>query len=230
MSVLKPELLMTAVLVMMPLASPLWAQDGQPSEVYLQEPAAEPPPRESRHQKVDTKYDNGQIRFERNVAILSDDSFVNDGEYIEYYPDGQKFSQGQYEQGVMVGDWNYWHPNGQLCKTIKFENGKPDGKYEVLRADGTLEAIQSFNNGIRDGEWISYYEDGKTPKVKIQIVDGKVTGQRVTYYPNGQVRQQADFVQGQLDGQMTEFDETGKKVAEAKFKAGKVQGQIERFN
>lgn len=222
--------LLPAFLVALVCVQPMLAQDAQSNEVYLEEPADEPPARESRRQKVDSKYDNGQVRFERNVVILSDDTYMNDGPYVEYYPDGQKFAEGQYEKGAMVGEWKYWHPNGQICKAVTFESGKPEGKVEVFRADGTLEASQGFKNGKRDGEWISYHEDGKTPKVKVTIVDGKVNGERTTYYPNGQVRQQMTFVNGQLDGPMVEFDESGKKIAQAMWKAGKLEGKTQRFD
>lgn len=210
--------------------APASAQEAKSDDVYLDEPESDPPGREVRKQKVEDKYDDGKLRSERNVSILSDDTYVNDGPYVEYYPDGQKFAEGKYVGGVMEGKWNYWHPNGEDCKTITFKKGKPDGTFEVRRADGTLESKQSFKNGIRDGEWITYYVDGKTPKVKASIVDGKVEGERTTYFENGQLRQQAQFKAGQLDGPMAEFNDTGKKIAEATFKEGKLQGEIKRYN
>ncbi|MDZ4657643.1 MAG: toxin-antitoxin system YwqK family antitoxin [Bythopirellula sp.] len=230
MSLLKLFSVLSVLIVSITFVSPTSAQEAKSDAVYLDEPEVDPPARESRRQKVEDKYENGKVRFERNVSILSDDTYVNDGPYIEYYPDGQKFCEGNYVQGVMEGEWNYWHPNGELCKTITLKKGKPDGAYEVRRADGTLEGKQGFKNGIRDGEWSTYYADGKTPKVKANIVEGKVEGERTTYYENGQLRQQSQFKAGQLDGLMTEFDESGKKIAEATFKDGKVQGQVERFN
>ena len=229
MSLLKLSLLIPTLLFAICLAQPASAQNTESEPVYLDEPEKEPEARESRREKVDSKYDNGKIRIEREVVILSDDTYQNDGTYTEYYPDSQKFCEGKYVKGVMEGEWNYWHPNGKLCKTITFKSGKPDGSYQVFRADETLDAVQSFKAGIRDGEWLSYYEDGVTPKVKMTIANGKVVGERITYYANGKVRQQAQFTDGQLNGLMTEFNEDGKKIAEATFKAGKLEGQVERF-
>jgi uncharacterized protein len=230
MSLLKLPLLVSIFFVSICVAVPISAQEPDSNDVYLDEPEVEPPARESRRQKVEDKYEDGKIRSERTVSILSDDSHVNDGTYVEFYPDGQKFCEGKYVKGVMEGEWNYWHPKGQLCKTITFKDGKPDGSFEVFRPDGTLEAVQSFKDGIRDGEWVSYKEDGKTAKVKATLAQGKIHGERLSYHENGEVRQRATFVNGQLDGPMVEFDEAGKKIAEATFKEGKVQGQIERFN
>lgn len=204
------------------------AQDAKAEPVYLEEPSEEPPPSVVRHRKAQGKFENGQLRMEREEALLSDDTVVSDGVYIEYYPDGQKFCEGKYENGVIAGDWKYWHPNGQLCKSIIFKNGKPDGKIEVFREDGTLQDIQSYLNGVRNGEWVSYYEDGKSPKVKATIKDGKINGERTTYYPDGTLKQQTNFVEGVLDGVVTEYDATGKKIGEATFEKGQ-RKSIERF-
>jgi antitoxin component YwqK of YwqJK toxin-antitoxin module len=231
MSLSRLFFLISTLCLFLTLTFPVSAQEAKEQEeaVYLDEPAEQPPARETKRQKVEVKYDNGQVRFERNVVILSDETFQNDGDYIEYYPDGQKFTEGKYVKGVMQGEWTYWHPNGQLCKKITFKDGKPDGSYEVFRSDGTLDSIQSFKAGVRDGEWKSFYDDGKSPKVTVTIKDGKVVGERTVYHPNGKIKQQSYFNDGVLDGVATEFDETGKKTAEATYKAGKLQGQRQTF-
>ncbi len=205
------------------------AQESESDHVYLEELGKEPPASIVRHQKAQSKYDDGQLRLEREVALLSDDTVVNDGIYIEYYPDGQKFCEGKYDNGVITGKWNYWHPNGQLRKSVVFENAKPNGKIEMFRADGTLEAVHEFKNGVRNGEWTSYYDDGKTTQVKTTISEGKLDGERITYYPDGTVKQKSNFTDGLLDGTVVEFDESGKKIAEATFEKGQ-RKSLETFD
>lgn len=229
MSAFKLLLSVVAISWSMVMVTAVIAQETKSDPVYLDEPAEEPPASVVRHRKAQGKYESGQLRLEREEALLSDDTVVSDGTYIEYYPDGQKFCEGTYKKGVITGEWNYWHPNGQLCKSIVFKDGKPDGKIEVFREDGTLQDIQSFKDGVRNGEWNSYYEDGTTPKVKANIVDGKIDGERTTYYPDGTTKQQTTFVDGVLDGMVVEFDESGKKVAEATFEKGQ-RKSVERFD
>lgn len=220
MSISKLSLLSFVVSCSFLLTHELMAQDSKSEPVYLDEPTEEPPPSVVTHRKAQGKYENGQLRMEREEAILSDDTVVSDGIYIEYYPDGQKFCEGKYDNGVITGEWQYWHPNGQLCKSIEFKGGKPEGKIEVYREDGTLEGVQQFKNGVRNGEWVSYYDDGKTPKIKVPIEDGKIVGERTTYYPDGTLRQSATFDAGLVDGVVIEYDESGKKVGEAIFEKG----------
>lgn len=220
MSFVKHVLSYCAVGISFALAPVLVAQESESDHVYLEELGKEPPASIIRHQKAQSKYEDGQLRLEREVALLSDDTVVNDGAYIEYYPDGQKFCEGKYDNGVITGEWQYWHPNGQLRKTVIFENAKPNGKIEMFRPDGTLEAVQSFKNGVRNGEWSIYYDDGKTPQFKTNFTDGKLDGERITFYSDGTVKQKSVFAAGLLDGLVEEFDESGKKVGEATFEKG----------
>ena len=207
------------------------AQQKEKNEpVFLKEVSKPPPVREVRSRTLERKYpDNETIRVKYQVVQLSDDSLVNNGPYVEYYKDGQKFQEGKYKRGAYVGEWTYWHPNGQLCRTITYKDGKPDGKWEVFREDGTRLEIQSYKAGTRDGKWQSFYPDGETPLVEFTYQMGEVTGKRISYHKNGKKRQEVSFKKGRMHGLTTEWDDTGKKTLEVKFEEGKRAGDIIRF-
>ena len=176
-------------------------------------------------------YDDGKVRVERNVRLLSDNQVVNHGKYTEYYRNGQKFAEGNFDSGVHDGPWSYWHDNGQLAKTVTFKKGAPEGAWEVFRADGTLQAKKGYKAGKRDGAWITYYEDGKTPKIEQNFADGKLSGPRKTFYRQRQTSSGSRASPtALLDGVMTEWDEAGRKLAEATFAAGKLNGKLSRWS
>ncbi len=206
------------------------AAEGDIKAVYLDEPESAPKPTVVGHAKTQEKYADGSVRVEREVVKMSDDQFINDGHYIEYYPNGKKFAEGDYVSGVHNGPWSFWHDNGQLAKTVNFTNGRADGAWEVHRADGTLESRKAYKNNVREGAWVVYYEDGKTPKMEQTYVEGKLQGDRKSYFSNGKVHQQANLKDGQYDGVVTEWDETGRKVAEAHFTEGKLNGTLTRWS
>jgi hypothetical protein len=108
--------------------------------IYLDEPTVVPPPVVVTSGPLEDKYDDGKIRIHREVRKMSDDTLVNHGAFIEYYPNGQKFVEGSYDNGVHNGTWTFWHDNGQICKTVAFKQGRADGAWEVFRADGTLQS------------------------------------------------------------------------------------------
>jgi antitoxin component YwqK of YwqJK toxin-antitoxin module len=216
------------------LAAPAPGQTTKPSEtdvkaVYLEEPEPTPQPRTVSEHAISEKYPDGAVRVERRVVKLSDDQVINHGKYTEYHPNGKKFSEGNYVNGVHDGTWNFWHDNGQLAKTVVFKNGRADGSWETHRADGSLHAKKTYKDNLRDGTWVVYYEDGKTPKFEQEFVDGKADGFRKMYYANGQLRQESQYKDNMLDGLMTEFDDKGRKIAEATFTKNKLNGKLIRW-
>jgi len=205
------------------------ATKAPPEAVYLDEPTPSPEPTVAQEGPVKEPYDDGKVRVERNVRLLSDNQYVNHGKYTEYYRNGQKFAEGNFDGGVHDGPWSYWHDNGQLAKTVTFKKGAPEGAWETFRADGSLQAKKAYKTGKRDGTWITYYEDGKTLKIEQSFIDGKLSGPRKTYYASGKTHQEAGFSDGLLDGKMTEWDEAGRKLAEATFEKGMLNGTLVRW-
>lgn len=194
--------------------------------VYLDEPRPEPPPKEMGTIKVPEKYEDGTVRIEREVLRMSDDTFVNDGSFVEYYRDGQKFTEGTFKKGVHDGVWTFWHPNGQLCKKVTFVDGRPDGQWDVFGPDGKLLVQKSYKQGKRHGKWTYYHRDGETPRIAQTYVENQLHGERMTYHANGKPYQRSYFKNGVLDGTLTEWDASGRKVAEVTFKDGARDGQV----
>ena len=205
------------------------AKDVAGEPVYLKEKRSPPPVKEVRHQTIEKKYeDKKTIRVKFKVVQFSDDSFVNDGPFVEYYKTGQKYQEGKFKYGIYSGEWTYWHPNGQVCRKINFTDGKPDGQWEVFREDGTRQEIQSFEKGVRSGVWKSFYPDGETTLIEVTYQEGGDAIQRVSYHKNGNKRQEMNLKNGRMHGTTTEWDESGKKTVEVEFDNGK-RGEMTRF-
>ncbi|MCA9234186.1 MAG: toxin-antitoxin system YwqK family antitoxin [Planctomycetales bacterium] len=198
--------------------------------VYLDEPRPEPPPKVMGKITIPEKYEDGSVRVEREVLRMSDDTLVNDGKFVEYYRDGQKFAEGTFKEGVHNGQWTFWHPNGQVCKVVNFVDGQADGEWDVLGPEGELRAHKSYKDGKRDGTWIIYHADGKTPRLEQTYVNHEPNGERRDYYANGQLSQTSQFKNGKLNGPVVQYDESGRKTAEAAFVDGKRDGTLTIFN
>jgi antitoxin component YwqK of YwqJK toxin-antitoxin module len=197
--------------------------------VYLDEPPPAPEPSVAQTAPVKEEYEPGKVRIERVVRRMSDDTIVNHGKFTEYYRNGQKFAEGNYENGVFEGPWSFWHDNGQLSKTVAFKAGAPDGHWEVFRADGTLLAKRGYKNGQRDGVWTLYNEDGKTPSMEQTYAEGKINGPVTVYYKSGKPRIQSTFKDNLREGKVSEWDESGRKTAEANYVGGKLDGKLIRY-
>lgn len=219
-----------AVFTLVATGLPAAAQETNNEPIYLDEPAPEPEPRvAARTVLKDTYPDEKTPRVERGIVKLSNDKIVNDGTYIEYYPSGEKYTEGTYKMGVFHGDWSYWFPNGQLCKTVGFKDGRPDGQWDVFNQEGVRTSSKSYKDGKRDGKWVVFFDGGEQPKFEISYAAGLPVDKRITYFESGQKRQEIPFKDGKFHGLMTEWDESGKKIAELEFADGQRNGDIRRF-
>jgi len=200
------------------------AYEGPP--IFLDEPESPPPPTIVDRQKASDTYADGKLRWEREVARLSDNHFIADGYYREYHPNGQLFVEGTYRKGRQEGEWTYWHDNGTKSRQVNYKNGFPDGAWESYRADGTLEAKRAFKNGKRDGEWIVYDEKGENPRRVEHYADGKADGVWKLWFPSGQLNRQVEFKSGKRDGKALEFREDGSKLMEGNYTDGELDGTL----
>jgi antitoxin component YwqK of YwqJK toxin-antitoxin module len=192
--------------------------------IFLDQPEA-PPAASFVEKRVDTeKYENGKVRHEREIARYSDNRFVADGFYREFYPTGEKFAEGQYKDGKQVGKWTFWHENGKESRTVNYTNGQPDGTWDIRNADGAVVAKRSYKAGKRDGTWVVYDKTGKQTLREEAYDDGKPNGTWKVWFPNGQLKTQIGIKDGERDGDAIEWDEKGNKRAELKYVAGKVHG------
>jgi antitoxin component YwqK of YwqJK toxin-antitoxin module len=192
--------------------------------IFLDQPET-PPPASFVEKRVDTeKYADGKVRLEREISRYSDNRFVADGFYREFYPTGEKFAEGQYKDGKQVGKWTFWHENGKESRSVNFTKGQPDGTWEIFNAEGAVIAKRSYKAGKRDGIWLVYDKAGKQQLREEAYRDGTPNGTWKVWFPNGQLKTQIGIKDGEREGEAIEWDEKGNKRAELKYVAGKVHG------
>jgi antitoxin component YwqK of YwqJK toxin-antitoxin module len=199
--------------------------DFQKNPIFLDEPEA-PPPASPVEKRVDSvKYaDEKTLRYEREIVRYSDNHFVADGFYREFYPNGEKFAEGQYDKGRQDGAWTYWFDNGKVNRKANYKDGQPDGNWEVYNAEGAIIAKRGFKNGRRDGTWVIYDATGKQTLREERYADGKADGVWKVWDPSGKQRSQMTFREGTREGPASEWDEEGNPRAEVNYKDGKLDG------
>ena len=173
---------------------------------------------------ITERYADGTIKLQRSLKKLSDNSFLSDGRYREFHPNGQPFVEGMINDGLNVGEWKYYYPNGQLRQSLSHRNGQIDGTWDIFRKDGSREGTRSFRGGIRDGEWLYYDETGERVTLKTTFRRGLMDGESNRYYVNGKMRQQRFFKGGQPVGTHLEWDEDGNQRVELNYVDGKLHG------
>jgi antitoxin component YwqK of YwqJK toxin-antitoxin module len=97
--------------------------------------------------KVDITNKNGR----REEYTLKDNKL--EGEYKQWYPNGQLSSRGYYKEGKPEGEYNWWGPKGNLSSKSYYKEGKPEGEYKGWYDNGKLRIQYYYKEGKKEGEY-----------------------------------------------------------------------------
>ncbi len=173
---------------------------------------------------VTEKYDGGGPKSEGQIRKYNDGKTERIGKWTEWYPNGQKFLEGEYRDGVKVDAWTFWHENGQQAKKGSYSNGAPDANWTFWRADGTLEREVHYLDTKRHGTWVYYWEKGG--KKREENYDrGVAQGKWTIWYDNGNVEAEMNFLEGKPHGLQAQWYISGLKKSEDNWKNGERHGR-----
>ena len=191
------------------------------------------------------KYPDGKLRIERQVAKYSDNHFVADGFYREYYPNGQKFVDGQYKAGRPDGEWTYWHENGTVNRKSDLQGrparrhlGSPSRRWfsrrhaqlQARQARRRLDNLRRYRQAApsrrklcRSAKPTASGKSGSPPansNVKSASSRAIATALAIEWDEKGNKRIEMNYAAGKLDGTATTWTPDGRKITQ-EFKDGK---------
>ena len=128
-----------------------------------------------------------------------------------------------FNAGFMEGRWEYFKKN-ELSEYRTYKNGYLDGECGELRPNGDRKETGFFKNGKKDGLWTEYYSD-EEPKQSDTFVEGDLR-KRVTYYTDGSVESERNFLNKKEHGQEKHYKwDTKKLTTEKNYENGKQVGK-----
>lgn len=83
----------------------------------------------------------------------------------------------------------------------------------------------AFSHGLEDGEWTFFQENGKV-EIKAAIKNGVMHGLTKSWYNNGQLLQQKNYVNGLLQGAVVTYHEDGREWINVTYKDGLYHGKF----
>lgn len=89
---------------------------------------------------------------------------VRHGRSITFYPNGQRESEGQYEQGNRTGTFVWWYSNGQQKTIGEYKNDETQGRWTWWHENGMREARADFVNGVRKSALSVWDQNGRLVK------------------------------------------------------------------
>jgi antitoxin component YwqK of YwqJK toxin-antitoxin module len=104
-------------------------------------------------------FDDGKIKSEKTYQkIDGEEQIVNE---VQYHPNGQKYMEGSYKNGLRDGYWASWYKDGKLWSEGAFVKGESHGKRTVYFPNGRIYYEGNFDMGKRSGVWVFYDENGE---------------------------------------------------------------------
>lgn len=112
-------------------------------------------------------FENGQIQMETNYSSI--DKFVKEDCQCNYRSNTK---EGQYEE---------WYSNGQLKYAGNFKNGKRDGKFTEWYKNGQKQAEEQWKNGQLNGNTKYWAENGEL-QYDLTFIHGENNDQKTARY------------------------------------------------
>lgn len=159
------------------------------------------------------------------------------GQWIFYYANGQKKSEGMYSHNRRIGPWLYYFKNGSIEQKGNFRSGVPDGEWTFYFEDGKVKRIENYYIGREEGEFVEYDENGIIV-AKGSYRDGKKEGpwyynyydhyeegnyknnyrsdKWIYKYSNGNLYFEGNFLEGNEDGKHVYYYKN-KKIKEIRY-------------
>lgn len=163
-------------------------------------------------------------------ALSMDDLVKRDGLFFEKFTTtpftgevDKGLFQGAISNGLKEGEWFAFHENGQLRNQSSWRNGKKQDNWISYHDNGQRDEIGKYNNGVRVGVWIGYHatngqkayegeylDAGFNCRHSLNCDDGIKIGSWITYWDNGQIREELEYNGGKLDGIAVGYGEDGR--------------------
>ena len=137
------------------------------------------------HGKSTEWYENGYKKSDKNYE---DGSLVGG---IKYYENGQKKSEGDFWCNEKYGKWTFWYDNGQK---------ESEGVFDVDSAQNLNYDYESYS--FKDKKWTSWHKNGQK-KLEGSYVDGSKDGKWVFWHDNGQKKSKGKYEDGCMEGVWT---------------------------
>jgi hypothetical protein len=98
------------------------------------------------------------------IAALADAPAGPDlqhGPWTEWYPSGNKKTEGQYDRGVKTGKFTWWYENGQAQAEGEFDAGQKTGTWITWHPNGLKESLGQYKAGKLVTKWLHWTAGGK---------------------------------------------------------------------
>jgi hypothetical protein len=114
-------------------------------------------------EKKETRFPDGSIKERFEYTVDENGSELKNGEYTQFYSNGQVRTKGMYENNLSTGTWEKWDKKGNLIKEYTAKEGNYHGEEISYNSKGEIIEKRNYNEGILT-HLIEYNNQGELVK------------------------------------------------------------------
>jgi antitoxin component YwqK of YwqJK toxin-antitoxin module len=114
----------------------------------------------------------------------------------EYYPDGSLKREYRTKYGLKDGEYKEWWKDGQIYIQTTYVDDEIHGIYKGWHINGNIACQLNYINGKRNGELKSWWFDGKKFTI-CNLIDGKLYGEYKQWDEYGRLTIDANYIDGE---------------------------------
>ena len=142
--------------------------------------------------------------------------------------------EGEFDHGKEVGTFKFYKniDNKAVLTATKVFNTDNDVALVTFYASNGKKISEGKMRGHDYiGKWVIYHKNiNQIMTQELYNDKGKLEGERLVYYINGQIAEQAFYKDGLLDGESKWYAENGTLMKMITYKAGKFDGPYKTYN
>ncbi|HMB92648.1 MAG TPA: toxin-antitoxin system YwqK family antitoxin [Rhodothermales bacterium] len=141
------------------------------------------------------------------------------GEWVWYYPSGQREFLMVYDDEGQRVRAEGWHPNGNKDSERRFKDGQVDGVMRHWDHNGVLRQEHHFKAGQPHGKDTLWDHNGAL-LYTATYVEGKLDGPAIWWYTDGQKRWETLYAMGERTGTWAQYAPDGDLLMQSEWKDG----------
>ncbi|MFC2111846.1 toxin-antitoxin system YwqK family antitoxin [Bacteroidota bacterium] len=157
---------------------------------------------------------------------LVDEEGKKQGRWMDYYPEGEKKSEGLYTNNYRTGKWRFYRRSGRIEQTGDYNQGRPHGLWLWYYENGSPLREEYFYHGREDGTLIEYSPQGGII-TRGDFIDGEREGE--WYYREGDHVEVGNYITGLRDGRWKHFYGDSTLKFEGYYIQGNADGKHKLF-
>lgn len=130
------------------------------------------------------------------------------GVWINYYANGQKFTEDFFQNGQRHGECTTYFPEGMRSSIWHYDGGKANGMWTQYFPSGQIQTQCLYSNQMRVGDRLWFYTNGYT-QLREHYDNGKLNGPKTIYFPTGKIKSQCLYSNYERIGIEVKYNEDG---------------------